>query len=229
MSAPFPPRRETALISWSGNFNTKIGVDGPAYGLDPAQTAEYAMRHDAFVAAHAVANDPATRSPMNIELKEEAKNSLLAEIRLLAGIVQSFPGTTNAKRIDLGLPLRGTEPSPIAPPDTAPLLAVKSVDGRTVNFRMIDVDNPLKRGKPAGVSGAAVFSHVGDTAPAELSDWTFEGNTGRTSMAVTFPATAAPGATVWLAAFWFNPRKQAGPVSDAIRINLPGGSVTLAA
>lgn len=229
MAAEFPPNREADLVTWSGNFNTKIGVAGPDYGLTPAQTAEYGMLHDAFIAAYTVANDPATRSPMNIALKNDCKQALLANIRLLAGIIQSFPGTTNAKRIDLGLPVRGTEPTPIPVPAKAPQVLIQSVDGRAVRLRLVDVDNPIRRGKPAGVSGAAIFSYIGATPPGELAEWTFELNSGKTVVDLEFPATVAAGTTVYLTAFWFNPRKQAGPIADPVSTNLPGGSVSMAA
>jgi hypothetical protein len=229
MSTPFPPSRESILVPWSTNFGTKIGNAPESVGLTPLQAAAYSALHDSFVSLYNTVNDPATRSPMNIALKDVAKQALLDEIRLLAGIIQSFPGTTNPMRVDLNLPTRGNEPTPIPAPAKAPLVVVKSVEGRTVRCRLIDVDNPIKRGKPEGVSGAALFSYVGETAPAELADWKFEGNTGRTTVEVLFPSTLAAGTTVWLTAFWFNPRKQAGPLSDAIRAYLPGGSVSMAA
>jgi hypothetical protein len=40
---------------------------------------------------------------------------------------------------------------------------------------------------------------------------------------VEFPADAANGATVWLTAFWFNPRAQSGPACQPISTNIPGG------
>jgi hypothetical protein len=45
---------------------------------------------------------------------------------------------------------------------------------------------------------------------------------------VLFPATVASGATVWLSAFWFNPRKQPGPACDPVSANLPGGGAMAA-
>jgi hypothetical protein len=79
------------------------------------------------------------------------------------------------------------------------------------------------------VIGAAVFSFVGATPPADLSAWKFEGNTGRTRIDVALPSGVANGATVWFIARWFNPRKQNGPVGDPVSANLPGGSVSMAA
>ena len=103
---------------------------------------------------------------------------------------------------------------------------MKSVRGRTASLRLHDAAQPTRRGKPLGVSGAAVFSYVGAAAPADLAAWTFEGNTSRTRVDVLFPTSVPAGATVWFTAYWFNERKQAGPACDAVSANLPGGSVS---
>jgi hypothetical protein len=230
MSATFPPSREAELLTFSLNFKTKITATPTTFGLTAGQATAYGTLHTAFASAYAVAQDEATRSPMNVELKNVAKTNLVANLRLLAGIVQRAPGTTNAMRLDLGLPQRDSEPTPIPAPANAPQVAVKSVSGLTAKIRLIDIENPTRRGKPAGVIGASIFSFVGEESPAELSAWKFEGNTGHTSFDVVFPSTTAAGAKVWFTCFWFNPSKRSGPASAPISANMPGGSVsTLAA
>ena len=229
MASEFPPGREAELVTFSINFKTKITATPTTFGLTAAQATAYGTLHDAFAAAYATANDPLTRSPANVATKNQAKVNLVANLRLLAGIVQRAPGTTNTMRIELGLPERYTEPTPIPPPGASPLINIKRTEGRTVGIRLIDPTNPTRRGKPPGVFGASVFSYVGATAPADLSAWKFEGSTGRTTVNVEFPSTVAAGATVWLTAFWFNPRKESGPACDPVSANLPGGSVSMAA
>jgi hypothetical protein len=226
MANGFPPAREADLVTFSLNFKTKITASPTTYSLTAAQATSYGTLHDAFVASYTTATDPATRSPMNIAEKDDKKLALVENLRLLAGIVQRAPGTTNPMRIDLGLPTRNFEPAPVPPPADPPQVAVRSVNGRTAHLRLEDVANPSRRGKPAGVFGAAVFSHVGATPPAELADWKFEGNTGRTKFEVNFPSDTPAGATVWFTAFWFNQRKESGPPCDPICTNLPGGSVS---
>ena len=129
MATDFLPHSEPALIGWSGNFKTKITASPTTVGLTALQATAYGTKHDAFVVAHTVATDPATRSPMNVELKNVAKANLIAESRLLAGVVQRFPGTTNAMCIDLGLTPRSSEPTPIPPPAIIPSILIKKVFG----------------------------------------------------------------------------------------------------
>ena len=230
----FPPPREADLVTWTQNFDLKINAMLMTVGISGAQATNYHLLSAAFIAAYNVSSAPLTHSPANVSLKDASKHVLILNLRQLAGIVQTFPGMTNAVRIQLGLPQRYM-PAPVPAPSTAPMIEVKKVSGRTASLRLIDVANPTKRGRPANASGASVFSYIappgtpGAVPPAELTAWTFEGNTGRTVVDIVFPPTLAAGATVWFTAYWFNPRKQAGPNTTPICANLPGGSVSMAA
>ena len=73
------------------------------------------------------------------------------------------------------------------------------------------------------MTGATVLSYVGAEPPDALGSWKFEGNTGRTTGEVVFPDTVAPGAKVWLTAFWFNARKQSGPACAPVGTNVQFG------
>jgi hypothetical protein len=222
-STDFLPSRESDLVTWSTNFSTLITANPVIYGLDLGQAAAYAALHAAFIAAYQTANDPSTRTPSAIVSKNDAKDALIASARDLAGIAQNFPGITDVLRSDLGITVPDTEPTPILPPSDPPGMDIISAVGRTVRLRLHDFNSPASRGKPDGVAGAAVFSFVGDTAPVELDDWQFEGNTTRTSVDVEFAPEVPNGSTVWLTAFWFNPRAQSGPAAQPLSTNIPGG------
>ena len=223
MPDSFLPSRESELVTWSTNFDTLITANPAIYGLDLVQAAAYGALHNAFVAAYQTANDPSTRTPSSIVSKDDAKDVLIASARDLVGIIQNFPGTTDVLRSDLGITVPDTEPTPIPAPSDPPGIDIVSAVARTVKLRLHDVLSPTTRGKPDGVAGAAVFSFVGETAPVELEDWQFEGNTTRTIVDVNFAPEVANGATVWLTAFWFNPRAQSGPAAQPVTTNIPGG------
>src|SRR5215472_13730287 len=98
----FLPAREAELVTWSTNFNTKITATPTTYGLTAAQATAYTALHNAFVTAFNAANSDATNSRSSVVTKNSAKSALIANARQLAGIVQRYPGTTNAMRSDLG-------------------------------------------------------------------------------------------------------------------------------
>ena len=164
MSTDFVPSRESELVTWANNFDEKINSLTTTVGVSATQATGYSALNASWLSAYAVAQADATRSPMNVELKNVAKAALVDNTRLLAGIVQRFPGTTNAMRIDLGLPPRNTSRVPIPPPSAVPGIIVKSVNGRIVNIEFIDPENPHRRAKPPGVHAISLFSYVGDVA-----------------------------------------------------------------
>lgn len=146
-------------------------------------------------------------------------------------MAQAFPSITNAQRAELGLRIPSTGPSPIPAPTSAPEFAVVSTFGRTVKIRLRDAENPGRRGKPEGTQGATILMYTGESAPdttnintippSDPSSWSFLLNTSTTIVDLDIPAHVAAGAKVWITAFWFNNRKEAGPAAtpQSARIN----------
>jgi hypothetical protein len=77
-------------------------------------------------------------------------------------------------------------------------------------------------GKPAGVKGASVCWFAGDAPPADPALWHFGANTTRNVVDVMLPTDTTPGSKVWLTAFWFNNKMEAGPASIPVSIHIPG-------
>ncbi len=218
------PRRDNELLAFSLNLATLISATPGAYGLSPAQAAAYLAVHTAYATALA-ACDPAIRNKTSTAAKNAARAALERAARQTAATIDGTPAVTDAQKIQLGLLVRRS-PQVIPAPTTSPGLEILSQDGWTVSIRLRDKESLEKRGKPAGVAGASVFSFVGDTPPSNLVEWNFQGNIGRTTMDITFPSSLPPGTKVWITAFWFNGRKQAGPNCAPESANLPGGSVS---
>jgi len=227
MATNFLPSREADLVTWSANFKAKIAATPTAYGLTAGQASAYGTLHNAFVAAYQTANNPNTRSPSNVIAKNTAMGALEANARMLARMVQATPGVTDQQKSDLGLTVR-VGPTPVPPPSDSPNIDVVARMGTTVSTRLHD-GSGSRRGKPAGVAGASVFSFVGAQPPMNVNDWKFEGNNTRTAVDVTFDAGLAPGTVVWLTAFWYNPRGQSGPGCTPISAILAGGGMQQAA
>jgi hypothetical protein len=212
----FQPTKDADLLTWSDNFSTKITATPTAYGLTAAQATAYAALHTLYEAAYNRAKNPNTNSKQAVIAKNLAKDNLLngsGGAWELVDIVQAFPGTTDAMRGELGLRIPDVAPTPIPAPQVAPDLAIISTAGRSVKVRLRDQENPDRRGKPDGVSGATVLFYVGETNPPDPALWAFLTNTSKTALDVEIPATVAAGAKVWLTAFWFNNRKESSPAA----------------
>jgi hypothetical protein len=221
------PRTDNGLLSWSLNFSTRITAAPLPLGLTAGQATVYAATHALF-ATDLAACDPTVRNKSAVSAKNAARATLKLSAQQLINIINGQPAVTDSQKLALGISPRATPHANPVPSD-APGVDVLSVNAWTVKTKLHDSASSAKRGKPPGVSGASIFSYVGTTPPADIGAWQFEGNTGKTNFDVVFPNTLAPGAKVWITAFWFNGRKQSGPNSAPVSANLPGGSVSMAA
>lgn len=222
--AGFLPNADAALLAWSLNFSTRITATPTAYGLTAALATAYSTAHTSFATALAGC-DPSERSKVATEAKNQARTNLKTQARLLAKLVEGTATVTNAQKLELGLNVRA-QPTPIPAPSVSPGIDIVSVSGRSVRLRLHDATTPRRR-KPAGVKGASVFSFIGTTPPGEAAGWTFEGSTTENVFDITFPEGTAPGTTVWMTAFWFNPTAQSGPAAEPISTMVQFGSMQM--
>lgn len=228
MSKNYLPAKGSEYHAFVVNLNTQIKADAAGFGVDAAEATALDDATGAFTAAYALAEDPATRTRVNIEAKDDAKKALTAVIRPLVKRIQGWSGMTNAKRALLQITIADVDPTPVPVPDTAPLIQFESVVGNQVTLRLRDADS-TRRGRPPYVTGATVFSYVGEAAPADISDWKFEGNIKDTVTTIDIPATVPPNTKVFFTSFWRNNRDESGPATSPVSTWTGNGGVSMAA
>lgn len=229
--ASYLPYRDSELLAWANNFNTLLGTMGADVGINPGQIATFDGLYTAFANAYAVTQSD-DRGPVATQTKKTAKDAMVngpGGIRKLVGIIQKHPGTTDAQRVELRVTVPDTEPTPILPPEFAPVLIVTSLPGREMKIRLQNPQRPKHNKKPDGVQGATVFSFVGEEYPADMDLWKFEGSTTLTDFTAEIPVTVAEGAKVWFTAFWYNPRAQSGPPATPVSAYVQFGGMAKAA
>ena len=224
------PSTDAGLLNWSANFKTQIDAftDPSQIGLTTENVTAYNSAQASYDAAYTQAIDPSTRGKATVFAKNEAKKTLVAISRELAMAVTNSTSVTDQQRLDMGLTVRGVEPTPVPVPSEAPVIEFTSVQGNRINLRLHQPDS-TSRAKPEGVKGATVFSFVGEQAPTELSDWTFEGSITRTTTTLVMPASVAPATKVWVTAFWFNTKSESGPATTPISTYTEHGGLSQAA
>jgi len=205
------PSREAELLTWSTNFNNQVQADSAGVGLSAEQATALNTAQTAFASAYDTAHDPITRSPLNIQLKNEKKAALIALVRQDVAIIQAFPGTTDAQRTALGITVRDNTPTPAPIPATSPVVTVAAVEGRLFNLELREVGSE-RRGKPAGVKCAWIYTYVGEDLPT-FEQMTFRGSTGKTDTKIVLPADTPVGSKVWISACWVNTAEKPGAVS----------------
>jgi hypothetical protein len=224
MAATFP-RSDQAFLAWAQNFYAVGNPIATSLGLTSAQFTAFNALVTTFQTCLA-ACDPGVRNRQATAAKSLARRNLHDSAKLLVNVVDGQASVTDAQKIQLGINVRKPPvPSPV--PATAPFIEVESVSGFTVKIRLRAAGTGKKRGKPAGVSGASFFSFAGENPPADVGQWKFEGNTGKTLFDVQFPNTLARGTVVWFTALWFNGAKLPGPMTPPVSTVLQGGTVTM--
>jgi hypothetical protein len=228
MAYGFFPSGEAALVQWGQTFAAGISASPTTYGLVAAQCTAFTTLSTNYTSAFNAASNPNTRNKALTSAKNQARDAMKASARLLASIINGQPNVTDQQKLALGLNVRA-QPQSWPIPQQA-YVKIMSVNGRTVKVALSNSNSTSsRRGLPAGVQGATVFSHVGATPPDNLATWKFEGNTGRSVFQVAFPSTVPAGSTVFLTAFYFNGRKQSGAAAPPTSTQLAGGLQRLAA
>ena len=220
MARPYYLMSDTDLLSWATTASEHLTANFAAFQITPQQADDFASRVTAFRIALAAWRDNATRTPIASTNKQAARVALFDGAKYIVATVNSNPATTDAQRDELGIKAR-KRPTPRPKPSTSPMVDVERVDGRTVTYKM---HTSGRRGRPADVQGASVFTFVGPEAPADPAAWTFEGLMTRTTFSVSFE-NRTEADTAWVSAFWYNERGQAGSASAPVSVNLPASSV----
>ncbi len=163
-----------------------------------------------------------------IERKDLDKGTLRRSSQTLVRQIQARPETTDEQRRTLNITVPDRKPTPHPAPSEMPDVQLTMAIRHTIGLKIRREDGG--RGRPAGDGpGANVYYAVSPTVPTTPSGWTHAGQATRMSHQIQLPESTPAGATVWIAANWYNGRGEVGPLSDAITTNLPGGQARLAA
>lgn len=226
MPRDFYPRPERDIVKWTNNFSSRLIADPQRYAVTEGQAAAYAERQATFAAAHRAARARRAKSDTSVTVtKEMARVILEAETRKLVTQIRASKSVCVDDKLKLGIRMLNGPKRRIKRPDTAPEIEILEVDGRTVRVRLIDIEEAVIGAKPKGVAGAVVLSYVGAQPPTDPADWRFERNTTTARFDFTFRGEIPTGETVWLTAYWYNPRRETGPACEAVCTNVRTGVV----
>ncbi len=215
MATNYLPARDADLLGWAQAFSAQVTATPTAFGLVAGQATTLAGFVSAYQSALAVATNEATRTKSTVAAKDVAKANLLFNIRLLVAIVQAYPSITDAQVAALGLTVRSTTRSPVAPPATFPLLTVIGIQQRTARLAIADELSPDTRARPANVVGMELYYQVGGVAPVGTASMVYGGLLTRTPTSIELPE-AATGLTVYMRGRWINNKGERGPSSPLV-------------
>lgn len=223
VSESYIPSREAELLGFAQNLAARLEADPAGFGVTEAQIEPYLISFNLFNTAYGVTSNPATKTKPAVADKNTKKAEMVRQIRLLVSVLQGWPSMTDAKRDELGIPVRDNQPTPIGPPEEMPVLRIAAVNGSVMDLEVRRPDGETKR-KPDGVRGVWLYTHIGDDPPAVLTAWQFRGGSTRHNPQVVFEPEVLPGTKVWVTALWVSPTDEPGPACAPLqtRINYYG-------
>lgn len=217
--AKWLPSRDTALLPFAQSFSARVTAGAASLGFTPAEATALANLVTAYQSALSTALSPLTRTKTAVENKDLAKAQLVATIRSFARRIQANPAVTSTQKLEIGLPVHKTTPTPVPPPTTKPLLTIAGRGGNLgLTLRIADETTPDRRAKPRGVAGAEVYTYVpkeGEAPPEDLEQWRYEG-TARTGIFTADFNPADDGKMAYVRAVWVSTRGASGPVSGTV-------------
>src|SRR4051812_43604695 len=157
MARNFYYGKDADIVAGSANFASLITSGFASYGLTTGQATAFGTLNTALQSAYTAAVNPPTRGPVSIEAKNVALHNMRVSAINLAKIVYSTTTVNDSQLVALGLLPRPSR-TPIPARATAPVIDIVSTTGNPVKLRLHEAGDSTRRGKPAGVDGASVFS-----------------------------------------------------------------------
>lgn len=219
--APYIPDRDADFSNWLTNFSTLLTTSPATYGLSSGDATAVDTVTDAWVVAYAAAINPGTRTSVTVQAKNVAKINALATVRPYAIAISLNAGVSSDDKLDIGVNPRTSTPTPIAAPDTNPVLSITANGplSQVVRYRD-ETASPSVKSKPYGVVQIQVF---GTTSAAVITD--------PTMLPLLTATTKSPFVQTWssdhgnksayFAARWITRRGLVGPWSAIVAATVP--------
>ena len=188
---------------------TTIAANPVEYGLTAADVTELQTSQTSFDAglAEMVQQRDAARAATN--LKASTRKAFEEMIRQYARQIQANPSVTDVLKLDAGLPVHDTRPSPIPMPSSPPSAIIETPNVLENLIRLSDSEFPHRRRRPRGVLGCEIVGFIGDTEPTDMTAFHSMGMASRKTHVINF-SVADGGRTVWYRFRWIGTRSQVG-------------------
>lgn len=218
---PYIPPRDADFNNWFDNFSTRITATPALFGLTAGDAVQIAAAFTSWNDAYVAAITPSTRTPLAVAAKNNERAAAEAVIRPYAINVRDNEGVTDADKLDLGLNVPDTTPTPIPAPSSSPVITIVGATPLQTTLRVADETTPNVRKKPFGAITCELWRTVAATENPDPTAATFVGDFSR----VPFPVDNEVGQAGLVATYfarWKTARGLVGPWSIAASFTIPG-------
>jgi hypothetical protein len=209
----FIPRADNPFLVWQKTLLAYVQNKLGAWGIPQTPVNELQTLTANFGNALAVTENPATRTKVTVQAKNDARKAVESKTRLfLKAYVTYNPAVTDADRDAMSLPIHKTTRSDVSVPTTTVEAEVSLPSPGVIEISYHDAASG-HRAKPEGVHGAEIAWSILATPPVDWKELTHSSFDTRTPLRLTFEG-AERGKTLYFALRWENTRSEKVPWSE---------------
>lgn len=180
------PAQDCKALTWLQTFARGIQSDPAAYQLGVSDSGLISNAVNLYEATYADAHDPAERTAVAVNVKDEARNAAITLCRQYSALIKVNAGISNGLKIAIGVrPLNRSRQSVVAP-GTSPLLNVIGATPGAQTLRYADSNTPQTGAKPFGVIQLQLFVAVGPERIADPEQAKFVGGFTKNPVGIPF-------------------------------------------
>ncbi|MDR2651826.1 MAG: hypothetical protein LBC68_05875 [Prevotellaceae bacterium] len=217
----FIPRPDNKFAAWLKTLTAYLLRKAAEWNIPQAVVTDLATLAADFETALEASENPATRTKVTVQQKNEARNAAESTVRkLLKAYVNYNPAVTDADRDSMGLPIYKTTRTPAPVATTYPDFDVDSSVIRRLTIHFYDHGNKNSKAKPLGQHGAEIRWAILNTPPASLNDLSQSSFDTHTPFTLQFDENQR-GLTIYFCLCWENTRGEKGPWSEIVSAIVP--------
>lgn len=222
-SNDYIPAPDADFDLWATNFSTLLTASPATYGLVAGDATAVAGVYNTWHTAYLAAINPATRTPVTVQAKDDARVAALAVIRPYAVQISLNAGVNASDKIAIGVNPRTSTPTPIPEPATAPVIAVIMATPLQHTLAYHDETQPeTVKAKPNGVQFCEVHCVVSATAVIDQALIPIKKMVTKSPFTIDFDS-ADVGKSAYYAARWINANGLFGPWSAIANFTVANG------
>ncbi|MBI4835368.1 MAG: hypothetical protein HY811_11215 [Planctomycetes bacterium] len=130
------PKQDDDFFNFQGNFVNRVVANAVTWGIPPADVMAIGARRMSYEPLYTAAQNKTTRTRADVLAHRQSRELYEKEIRTMARqYLMNSPLVSDTDRVNLGLTVRDTEPSPGAPITTVPIIGLKGLGGGDIEVR----------------------------------------------------------------------------------------------
>jgi hypothetical protein len=219
MGDSYIPAEDGLALTWMNVFSAGIAADVAKYQVSLADSNSITSAVNDFAAAYALAVNPATRTPVNVNGKDQARFVAEEICRQFAVQIKYNVGISDQDKIAIGVRPINTSRDPIDPPASSPLLNIIGATPGSHTIRYADTATPDSGAKPFGAMQIQIFVAVKDAPTVNEDDAQFYGAFTKNPIGVQFDA-GDDGKCATYFARWATRKGETGPWSLPVSMRI---------